>query len=41
MHSSDKELQTDDGVDDDDKEDQQSDVEKRNHSLHDGVQDDL
>lgn len=41
VHSSDEELQTNDGVDDDDKENQQSDVEQRDHRLHDGVQHDL
>ena len=41
MHASNKELQTNDGVDDDDKENQQSDVEQGNHRLHDGVQHDL
>ncbi len=37
MHSSDEELQSDDGVDDDDKEDKQRDVQQGNHCLHDGV----
>ena len=41
VHASDEELQTDDGVDDDDEEYQQSDVEQGNHGLHDGVQHDL
>lgn len=38
MHLADKELQADDGVDDDDEEDEQSDVEQWDHGLDDGVQ---
>lgn len=41
VHASYEELQTNDGIDDDDKEDQQSNVEQRNHRLHDGVQHNL
>lgn len=41
VHASNEELQTDDGVDDDDKENQQGNVEQGNHGLHDGVQHDL
>ena len=37
MHDPHEHLQADDGVDDDDKEDQQSDVEQRDHCHHDGV----
>lgn len=41
MHPADEELQADDSVDDDDKHDQHSDVQKRNHGFHDGVQHNL
>lgn len=41
VHASNEELQTDDGVDDDDKENQQGNVKQGNHGLHDGVQHDL
>lgn len=41
VHASNEELQTDDGVDDDDKENQQGNVEQGNHGLHDGVEHDL
>lgn len=37
MHSANEELQSDDGVDDDDKEDKQRDVQQGNHCLHYGV----
>lgn len=38
VHLADEEFKADDGVDDDDKQDQQGDVEERNHGLDDGVQ---
>lgn len=41
VHSAYEELQTNDGIDDDDEENQQSNVEQRNHRLHDGVQHNL
>lgn len=41
VHPADEELQADDSVDDDDKHDQHSDVQKRNHGFHDGVQHNL
>lgn len=41
VHASNEKLQTNDGVDDDDKENQQSNVEQRNHCLHDRVQHNL
>lgn len=38
MHLAHEELQADDGVDNDDEEDQQGDVEQRNHGFDYGVQ---
>ena len=38
VHLAHEELQADDGVDDDDEEDQQGDVEQRNHGFDYGVQ---
>lgn len=37
MHFANKELQADDGVDDNDEKDQQSDVKQRNHGFNNGV----
>lgn len=41
VHPADKKLQADDGVDDDDKHDQHTDVQKGDHGFHDGVQHNL
>jgi hypothetical protein len=41
VHLAHEQLQADDGVDDDDEQDQQGDVEERNHGLDDGVQHNL
>lgn len=41
MHLAHEELQADDGVDNDDKEDQQGDVEQGNHGFDYGVQHNL
>ncbi len=38
VHLAHEELQADDGVDDDDEEDQQGDMEQRNHGFDNGVQ---
>ena len=37
VHFADEELQADDGVDDNDKEDQESDVKQGNHGFNNGV----
>lgn len=37
MHFANEELQANDGVDDNDKEDQQSDVKQGNHGFNNGV----
>lgn len=41
MHFPDEELEPDDGVDDNHKEDQQSDVEQGNHGFNNGIQNHL
>lgn len=41
VHPPEEQLQTDDGVDYDDKHDEHADVEQRDHGLHDGVQHNL
>ena len=41
VHFTNEELKADDGVDDDDKQDQQGDVEERNHGFNNGVQHNL
>ena len=41
MHLADEELQADDGVDDDDEEHEEGDVQEGDHGLDDGVQDHL
>lgn len=41
MHFANEELKADDGVDDDDKQDQQGDVEERDHGFNNGVQHNL
>ena len=41
MHLAHEELQADDGVDDDDKEHEEGDVQQGHHGLDDGVQDHL
>lgn len=41
VHPADEQLQTDDGVDDDDEHDQHADVQQGHHGLHDGVQHNL
>ena len=41
MHFALEELQPDDGIDDDHKEDEQGDVEQGKHGLEDGVEDHL
>ncbi len=38
MHLPDEQLQPDDGIDDDDEEYKQSNVQQRNHGFNDGVQ---
>lgn len=38
MHFTDEKLQADNGVDDDDKQDEEGDVQQRNHGFDDGVQ---
>lgn len=41
VHPPDEQLQTDDGVDDDDEHDQHANVQQGHHGLHDGVQHNL
>lgn len=41
VHLAHEELQADDGIDDDDEENQEGDVEQRNHGFDYGVQHDL
>lgn len=41
VHPAKEELQPDDGVDDDDKADQHTDMQQGHHGLHDGVQHNL
>lgn len=41
VHPADEKLQANDGVDDDDKHDQHTDVQEGHHGFHDGVQHNL
>lgn len=38
MHFTDEKLQANNGIDDDDKQDKEGDVQQRNHGFNDGVQ---